>query len=174
MNRKDADQLAQKIVGHTMCLSHPNVWFYFSPKDSGINDLFITKDDAKVAKSGVFIGDDARGVIYDWYTGEIVTEDDVFGPTFFKDDPSLTIDRTTSPDMNLQEKIDVLLDSILELLMETKTSPGAMILVEDLIEDCDETAYKRLVILNNYLAQADGPISMKQFANLHHDLYTLE
>ena len=171
MTLPEAKKLAKDIVGHSVAVAHRNVWMFCNDEKG---DLIITKDDAPVNRAGVFFSYPESDEIVDISSGEVVSFKDVFGKAFFEDKPYLSVDNMTAGIDGLEEKIDALVDLAGTLLKKAGTSFVAMIMVDDLIEAYDELAYRRLVVLNNYLATCNTPISTTEFAYLHHELYTLK
>lgn len=171
MMLSDARKIAKDIVGHSVAFPHRNVWVFY---DYEGGDLIITKDNASVNRSGVFRSNSERNEFIDISSGESVLFEDVFGKPFFEDNPDLLIDNMTSGIVDLEDKIDALAEQTEDLLRKTNTSMAAMFMVEDLIEDYDEIAYKRLVVLNNYLSSCDTDIGMEDFTYLHHELFSLQ
>lgn len=171
MTLSEAKKIAKDILGIDVAFPHRNVWVFYS-EDQG--DLIITKDGAHVNRAGVFRCTPENDSLIDTSSGELVLAEDVFGKTFFEDDPSLFVDHTTSDTMDLEEKIDALLARTQDLLQKTNTPLAAMIMLDDLIMDGDEASYRRLIVLNNYLSTCGKEITMEEFTYLHHELYTLE
>ncbi len=174
MTLSEAKKTAKELLGIDVPFSYRNVWVFFAPTDTGKRDLIITKEGAAVRYPGTFFGDPNSDILIDSATGAAVAPEDVFGKPFFADDPSLRIDTTTPADMDTAQKIDLLFQQIKNLLKKTNAPTAAMFLANDLMEDYDETAYQRLVVLYNYLSTYAKEISMEEFSYLHHELYTLE
>ena len=171
MTLQEAKKVAKDIAGLDAVFPHRNVWIFYDDENG---DLIITKDDAPVKKTGVFRNDPKRNELVNVLSGEVVLFEDVYGKVFFEDKPSLLIDNITSDTADLTEKIDVLLALTEDLLKKQNMPLAALFMVDDLAEDYDDLAYRRLVVFYNYLSSCNTNISLEEFTYLHHELYTME
>lgn len=175
MTLSDAKKAAKEIIGSDVCCSYRNVWGFFNTPDSEIRAVFITKDTGSTEVSGVFLDKGDENGFTEYMTNRIVPEADVFGKTFFDEDPSLLVGHASDP-MRPEDRIEHLLNRIAERLIERGLPAGALLMLDDIADPdhSDEAAVLlRLVILNNYLLKADQPISVEEFAYMHHELLTI-
>lgn len=171
MTLSGAKKIAEQINGNSIAFDQRNVWLFYA-MDEKDNDVIITKENAPVNRSGVFLGT-PEGELLDAATGEAVPYEDIFGNPFFHGKPYLEIDNATSGNWDLSERIDYLSDEIQELLKKFNVSFATFIMVGDLAKGDEETAHKRLTVLYNYLSEYKGSLSVKEFAYIHHELFAL-
>ena len=167
--------MAQKIMRKKFKYAYRNVIGYFVGTD-GIGAVFVSKDNSVAPKKGTFLEVFKEDKIYDIQTGEEVSAEDIFGKTFFDDDPTLVVDNLTPEGMSLEDKIDILFDSTQQLARNLLESPAAFVMANDFFEEEEENmqcTYQRFVILYNYLKQRTQKIDTEEFAYMHHELMTI-
>ena len=169
MTLTKAKETAKKLNACELPIEHRNVWVFMADG----NDVIITKDYASVKCSGVFLAHPEQETFVNAETFEQVSFEDVFGAPFYAGDSALLEDRISLGCEKIEDRIAILLKSISSLLEKTNTPRTAMFLVEDLIEEYDESAYRKLIVLNNYLKKHEGSIDMQEFAFMHHELFSM-
>jgi|GEM_PF-5637413 len=170
MDRKKAAKLADEILGENCCLDHRNVWVFISMSEQP--DLIITKDEAPVKRPGIYRCNHVTGAITDADTNEKVPMDEVFGIPFYRNRPELFDDRFLA-DISDEERINELI-AVAEALIDRLGMPVACkIMLGDLADSEDNNAEARLVVLCNYLARQREPISVTDFAYIHHELFSM-
>ena len=168
-------RMARKIMRKKFKYAYRNVIGYFVGTD-GVGAVFVSKDNSVAPKKGTFLEVFKTDKIYDIQTGEEVSEEDIFGKTFFDEDATLKIDTLTPEEASLEEKIDMLFSECHERANVLLESWIAFVMANDFLEDEDENmmrTYERLVILYNYLNKCTEKISTEEFAYMHHELMTI-
>ncbi len=173
MNRSEAGKTARELIGQCICLDQRNVWVFRPMQNRNKRNILITKDNAIVKRSGVFFEDEALEQLTDAVTGEIVDYDDVLGAPFFADDPTLFEDRWTTEHMTTEQKVGVLLSELREQFARLNLSAACIIMLDDFLEEPDESAIKRLVVLCNYLSRQEEKLDTEDFVYLHHELFSI-
>ena len=176
MEIKKMQKIANEIINDGMKIGYRNVIGYFVGSD-GDGMVFVSKETSKASLKGIFFDDFASEKMYNIQTGEeILNQKDVFGKTFFDDEPTLVVDNLTPEGMSLEDKIDILFDSTQQLASNLLESPVAFVMANDFFKDDEENmqyTYQRFVILYNYLKQRTQRISTEEFAFMHHELMTI-
>ena len=91
MTLNEARAFAKNINGNTTAFSYRNVWAFFPFDSKRGTGVLITKDSCGEPQR-IYLDNRKKGVITDYETGEKATARQVFGKTFFDDDPSILQD----------------------------------------------------------------------------------
>lgn len=176
MDLAKAKETAKKINGQTLPVSYRNVWGFFSGIDSDLPDVLISKDEGCAPRHSVFCYDHNLDVFNDYETGEEVAIHEVFGKSFYDDDPSLWLD-PNGGSCPVSERIDQLFDELNELLGSRGVEPVMTVMLGDSVDtesNDEDLVCRRLILLTNYLKKDSFAISTKEFAYIAQELLFIE
>lgn len=175
MELTEMRKMADEIMALKRKYAYRNVIGYFVGSDAD-GAVFVSKENSSAPKKGIFLNIWETNKMYDIQTGNEVLIEDVFGKTFFADDPSLFTDVLAQEELTLAEKIDVLHDASEELAFQLLETPVAFVMANGFFEDEEEnlkSTYTRFLVLFNFLKKCTQKISTEEFAFMHHELMTI-